>query len=94
MRIPHLAGLAVAQQLARGGARALTVLKDRLPVHHDPAVPLSLLHPPPLSCWQIIVNLLGQGPELLQVVDHDIGREPLTQGATIVEARCPGTKPA
>src|SRR5204863_7471806 len=88
--IPRLPGLPVAQQLAWGGTGTLPILKDRLPVDHNPAISLSPLHPPPLSSRQIIDNFVGQGLQLLQIVDDNICRQPLTQGAPILKAGGPG----
>src|SRR5438132_678830 len=71
LRYHLLARLAVAQQLARGGAGALAVLEGHLAVDQRVAIAVRPLDAPPLAAGEVVGDLAGPlrvHPQLLQVV--------------------------
>src|ERR1700680_2204092 len=83
------ADLAVAQQLARRRASALTVLKCDFTVDDSPAVTFRALDASPLIGREIMDGLalpLRRAFQSFEIVDYDIGRRTLTQEAAIDEA--------
>ena len=74
------------QELARRCGRALAVGKSRLAIDQYPAIASGLLHPTPLSAWQVMDNLHGGNRQVFIVVDRYIRRRPFAQHATPVKA--------
>src|SRR5271154_46592 len=77
---------AVAQKLAGQRAGRLAVLKGDLTVDQDPVVALGFLDPPPLAAGQVFGHFRGQNLQLVEVIDHDVGRRLLAYRATVFEA--------
>src|SRR5262249_6400188 len=81
---------AVSQQAA-GVRTGLAVLHDGdLPVHQHEAVSARALDATPLATREVVRHLGRQAGQLLEVVDHQVGRRPLGEQAAIAEARAVG----
>jgi len=65
---------AVAQQAARYGTGLVTVLEDRLAVDHHGLITLGPLHTAPFAAREVVDNFHRQDVQLVEVVNHDIGR--------------------
>src|SRR5262249_5202291 len=88
-----LPGPAVAEQLARGGARALAVLEGHFTIDQRPAIPVRGLHAPPLAGGEVVRDFsdpLWRDLQLIQVIHDDVRRGTLAQEAPVLESRCVG----
>src|SRR5712692_4157196 len=87
---------AVPQQVTRRGVGTLAVLEGYLAVDHDPAIPVSILYPPPLASREVMHDhrLLGLEFQVLQIIHNHIRRRAFLQRAAVLEARALGRHPA
>src|SRR5260221_8168290 len=76
----------VTQNLTSSRARELLAFPGYLAVHDDVAIALGTLHATPFVDRQVVRDLDRQHFELIEVVDHDVGRRAFAQEATILEA--------
>src|SRR5271155_3860127 len=87
---PWLSGLGahpMAEQFARGRARANAVLEGDFAIDDSPLVAFGLLYATPLVARQVVKDFDRCDFQVVEIVNHDIGRCALAQEATILEAR-------
>src|SRR5215468_4401363 len=76
---------AAAQQAAGGGTGGAVVFDRHRTVHQHVAIADGALHPAPLSAGKIVRLLDRSHCQVLEVVDHDVRRSPLLEGAAVGE---------
>ena len=64
------------QQPTRGGVRAGAVFEGHLAIHHNPAISLGVLHPPPLAGRKVMHDrrLLGHDLQVRQIIHDHVRR--------------------
>src|SRR5713101_2675105 len=77
----------MAEQFARGGSGAVTILERYLAVDEGVLVAFRTLDAAPFVARQIVYDLNRQHLQLRKVVHHDIRRCAFAQEAPIFEAR-------